>query len=47
MDGGISPAGTAMEQALHRAASGSQVEGGGDQIGGPIEITATPGHDHQ
>jgi hypothetical protein len=47
IDGGIGAAGTAMEKALHRAASGSQAEGGGDLIGGPIEITATTGHDHQ
>ena len=47
IDGGIGPTGTAMEQALHRAASGGQAEGGGDLIGGPIEITATTGHDHQ
>ncbi len=47
IDGGIGAAGTAMEQALHRAASGGQTEGGGDLIGRPIEITATPGHDHQ
>jgi hypothetical protein len=47
IDGGISPAGTAMEKALHRPASGSQVEGGGDLIRGPIEITAPTGHDHQ
>ena len=47
IDGGISPAGTAMEKALHGAASGGQAEGGGDLIGGPIEITATTGHDHQ
>jgi hypothetical protein len=36
-----------MEKALHRPASGGQAEGGGDLIGGPIEITATFGHDHQ
>ena len=47
IDGGIGAAGTAMEQALHRAASGGQAEGGGDLIGGPIEITASTGHDHQ
>jgi hypothetical protein len=47
IDGGISPAGTAMEEALHWAASGGQAEGGGDLIGGPIEIAATTGHDHQ
>ena len=47
IDGGIGAAGTAMEQALHRPARGGQTEGGGDQIGRPIEITATPGHDHQ
>ena len=47
IDGGISPAGTAMEKALHRPASGGNAEGGGDLIGGPIEITATTGHDHQ
>jgi hypothetical protein len=46
IDGGIGPAGTAMEKALHRPASGGQAEGGGDLIGGPIEITATTGHDH-
>ena len=47
IDGGIGAAGTAMEQALHRAASGGQAEGGGDLIRGPIEITAPTGHDHQ
>ena len=47
IDGGIGAAGTAMEKALHRAASGGQAEGVGDLIGGPIEITATTGHDHQ
>jgi hypothetical protein len=47
IDGGIGAAGTAMEQALHRAASGSNAEGGGDLIRGPIEITAPTGHDHQ
>jgi hypothetical protein len=47
IDGGIGAAGTAMEQALHRPASGGQTEGGGDLIGGPIEITAPTGHDHQ
>jgi hypothetical protein len=47
IDGGIGPAGTAMEKALHRPASGGQSEGGGDLIGGPIEITAPTGHDHQ
>ena len=47
IDGGIGAAGTAMEQALHGAASGGQAEGGGDLIGGPIEITAPTGHDHQ
>ena len=47
IDGGIGAAGTAMEKALHRPASGGQAEGGGDLIGGPIEITATTGHDHQ
>ena len=47
IDSGIGAAGTAMEQARHRAASGGQVKGGGDLIGGPIEITATTGHDHQ
>ena len=47
IDGGIGAAGTAMEKALHRPASGGQTEGGGDLIGGPIEITATTGHDHQ
>ena len=47
IDGGIGPAGTAMEQALHRAARGGKAEGGGDLIGGPIEITAPTGHDHQ
>jgi hypothetical protein len=47
IDGGIGAAGTAMEQALHRPARGSNAEAGGDLIGGPFEITATPGHDHQ
>jgi hypothetical protein len=47
IDGGIGAAGTAMEQALHWAASGSNAEGGGDLIRGPIEITAPTGHDHQ
>ena len=47
IDGGIGAAGTAMEKALHRAARGGQAEGGGDLIGGPIEITAPTGHDHQ
>jgi hypothetical protein len=47
IDCGIGAAGTAMEQALHRAASGGQAEGGGDLISGPIEITAPTGHDHQ
>ena len=47
IDGGIGAAGTAMEQALHRPASGGNAEGGGDLIGGPIEITATTSHDHQ
>jgi hypothetical protein len=47
IDSGIGAAGTAMEQALHRAASGRNSEGGGDLIRGPIEITATTGHDHQ
>jgi hypothetical protein len=47
IDGGIGVAGTAMEKALHGAASGGQAEGGGDLIGGPIEITAPTGHDHQ
>jgi hypothetical protein len=47
IDGGIGPTGTAMQEALHGAASGGQAEGGGDLIGGPIEITAPTGHDHQ
>jgi hypothetical protein len=47
IDSGIGAAGTAMEKALHGAASGGQAEGGGDLIGRPIEITATPSHDHQ
>jgi hypothetical protein len=47
IDGGIGAAGTAMEKALHRAASGGNAKGGGDLIGGPIEITASTGHDHQ
>jgi hypothetical protein len=47
IDGGIGAAGTAMEQALHRAASGGQAEGGGDLTGGPIEIAASTRHDHQ
>jgi hypothetical protein len=47
IDGGIGPTGTAMEKTLHRPASGGQTEGGGDLIGGPIEITAPTGHDHQ
>jgi hypothetical protein len=47
IDGGIGAAGTAMEQALHRAASGSNAEGVGDLIRGPIEITAPTGHNHQ
>ncbi|GDX77486.1 hypothetical protein LBMAG41_25650 [Cyanobium sp.] len=46
IDGCIGPTGTAMEQALHRPASGGNAKGGGDLIRGPIEITATPGHDH-
>jgi hypothetical protein len=47
IDSGIGPTGTAMEQALHRAASGSNAEGGGDLIRGPIEIAASTRHDHQ
>ena len=47
IDSGIGPTGTAMEKALHRAAIGGQVKGGGDLSGGQIEITATTGHDHQ
>ena len=47
LDHAVAALGTAMEKALHRAASGGQAEGGGDLIGGPIEITATFGHDHQ
>jgi hypothetical protein len=47
IDGSIGAARTAMQEALHRPASGGQTEGGGDLIGGPIEITAPTGHDHQ
>jgi len=47
IDSGIGAAGTAMQEALHGAASGGNAEGGGDLIGGPIEITAPTGHDHQ
>jgi hypothetical protein len=47
IDGGIGAAGTAMEQALHRATSGGNAKGGGDLIRGPIEITAPTRHDHQ
>ena len=47
IDGGIGAAGTAMEKALHRAASGGNAKGGGDLIRGPIEITTPTGHDHQ
>ena len=47
IDSGISSTGPAMEEALHGPASGGNAKGGGDLIGGPIEITATTGHDHQ
>ena len=46
-DGLISPAGSAMEQGLHQAATGGTQEMGGNQLGGPGEITATTGNDHQ
>jgi hypothetical protein len=36
-----------MEQGLHHAATGGAQEMGSDQFGGPGEITATTGHDHQ
>jgi len=46
-DGLISPAGSAMEERLHQAATGGAQQVGGNQLGGPGEITATTGHDHQ
>ena len=46
-NGLISPAGSAMEQGLHQAATGGAQEMGGNQLGGPGEITATTSHDHE
>jgi hypothetical protein len=46
-NGLISPAGSAMEQGLHQAATGGAEEMGGNQLGGPGEITATTSHDHE
>ena len=46
-DGLIRAAGSAMEQGLHQAATGGTQEMGGNQLGGPGEITATTGHNHQ
>ena len=43
----IRAAGSAMEQGLHQAATGGMQEMGGDQFGGPGEITATTSHDHE
>jgi hypothetical protein len=46
-NGVISPAGSAMEQGLHQAATGGAEEMGGNQLGGPGEITATTSNDHE
>lgn len=47
LDGVISAAGIAMEEAMDEATGDGLGEGGGDTNGRPIEITATTGHEHQ
>jgi hypothetical protein len=47
LDGVISAAGIAMEEAMDEATGRGLGEGGGDTNGRPIEITATTGHEHQ
>ena len=46
-NGGISAAGTAMENQMHQPAATACEELSGNALLGPGQITATPGCDHQ
>jgi len=46
-DGGISAAGAAVEQQMHRPAASASQKLSGDPLMGPSQITAATGCDHQ
>jgi hypothetical protein len=46
-DGGISAAGAAMEEQMHRPAAGAGQQLSGDPLMGPDQITAATGGDHK
>ncbi len=46
-NGGISAAGTAVEQQMHRLATAAGQQLGGDPLVGPGQITAATGGNHQ
>ena len=46
-DGGIGPAGTAMEQQMHQPAASAREKLSGNALMGPGQITTATGRDHQ
>jgi hypothetical protein len=46
-NGGIGPAGPAMEKQMHQPAATASEQLSGDPLMGPGQITAAPGRDHQ
>ena len=47
INGGISAAGTAMEEQMHQPAAGASQQLSGDALLGPGQITTAPGRDHK
>ena len=46
-NGGIGPAGTAMEQQVNKVAAGASQQLSGDALMGPGQITTATGRDHK
>jgi hypothetical protein len=46
-NGGISAAGTAMEEQMHQPAAGASQQLSGNPLLGPGQITTAPGRDHK